>query len=83
MKYQKLCIKVPRMSPKNFRKISHPELELSKFVLFQKESKPNNRLTDIHDFQNYLVQVYNHHRNASKKFQMDISYRTGDIPIFV
>ena len=33
--------------------------------------------------QNYLEQVYQHPRNVSIDIQKDISFRAGDIPIFV
>ena len=42
---------------------------------------PTTRLTDIQKNQNYLELVYQHVRNASKKFQKDISSRTGDMPL--
>ena len=48
-------------------------------------SKEVSQLTDWHIQQitNYLDLVYKHSREASKKFQKDISSRTGDIIIFV
>ena len=40
-------------------------------------------LTDIQKICKCLELVYKPLRNVSKKFQKDISSRTGDIPIFV
>ena len=53
--------------------------DIPKFVRFHQASMPTTRLTDIHKNQNYLEQLYQHLRNVSKKFQKDISSRTGDI----
>ena len=39
-------------------------------------------MTDILDIQNYLELVCQHQRNVAKKFQKDILYRSGDIPIW-
>ena len=74
--------------PKNISKkiprdISSRTGDIPIFVLFQKGSKPTNRLTDIQEIQNYLEIVYQHPRNVSKKIQKDILSGTGDIPIFV
>ena len=41
-----------------------------------------NRQTDIQEFRNYLEIVYKRPRNASKRFQKDISSRTKDINQF-
>ena len=37
----------------------------------------------IQEICNYLEKVYKHLRTVPKKFQKDISFRTGDIPKFV
>ena len=78
------------MPPKNFRKISHPELKISlNLSNFSKEvsqlllSKPTNRLTDKQKNCKCLELMYKHQRNFPKKFQKDISSRTEDIPILV
>ena len=70
------------MSQKNFRKISHPKLEISLYQPnFSKAVSQTNRLTDIQEIRKHLEIVYKHIRNVSKKIQKDISSRTGDIPL--
>ena len=70
------------MSPKTIRKISCPELEISQYLCnLSKESKSTNRLTDIQEISNNLEIVQKYPGNVTKKFQKDISSRTGDIPI--
>merc|ERR1711954_465142 len=68
------------MSPKNFRKISYPELEISQYLC--NFSKKVTQLTDIQEICNYLELVYKHPRNVSKRFQKDSSSRTKDIKQF-
>ena len=70
------------MSPENFRKTSLPELQISLYLSnFRKEEG------QITDWQTYKKNLNNmeigqkYPGNVSKKFQKDISSRTGDIPI--
>ena len=65
------------MSPENLRKIAHSELEISTINILS----VRNRLTDIQEILNYSELVNKHLRNVSKRFQKDISSRSGDIPI--
>ena len=55
--------------------------DIPKFVIFHQGSMPTTRLTDIQTNLNYFDPVYQHLRKVSKKFQKDISFRTGDIPL--
>ena len=54
---------------------------IPKFVRSHQGSMPTTRLTDIQTNLNYLYPVYQHLRKVSKKFQKDISSRTGDITL--
>ena len=57
------------MSPNNFRKISHPELEISLYLYnFSKDVSELMTLTDIEEIQKYLKLVYKHPMNVSKEF---------------
>ena len=72
------------MSPKDSRKVYHPELEIP--IYLSNFSKEIRQITDQHTYKknhNYLELVYQHPRNVSKEFQKDISPRTGYIFIFV
>ena len=61
--------------------ISSRAVNIPKFVIFHQGSMPTTRLTDIQTNLNYFDPVYQHLRKVSKKFQKDISFRTGDIPL--
>ena len=77
------CTNISGISPKNFRKISHPGQEISLCrPHFSKEVSQlkTDRQTKIC---NYLEKVYNYLRNVSKKFQKDISSRTRYNPLFI
>ena len=61
--------------------ISYRAGDIPKFVRFHWGSMPTTRLTDIQKIQNYLDPVCQCLRNVFKKFQKDVSSRSGDIPL--
>ena len=75
---------IPEMSSKNFRKISHPELDISLYL--SNFSKEVSQLTGwqtykkIRKIWNWCTKVP---KNVTKKFQKDLSSRSGVIPICV
>ena len=70
------------MSPRNFRKISHPELELSLYLYnISKEVSQLIRLTDLQEFQNYLELACQHTRNVKKN--SEISHPEQDISLYM
>ena len=82
--YLEQVYKHPRnLSIKIQKDISSRAGDIPKFVIFHQGSMPTTRLTDIQTNLNYFDPVYQHLRKVSKKFQKDISFRTGDIPKFV
>ena len=54
---------------KNFRKISHPKIEVSPFLSDFSKEVTNNRLTDIQEIQYYFQLVCKHPRSVSKNFK--------------
>ena len=69
------------VSIKNQKDISYTAGNIPKFVRFHWGSMPTTRLTDIQKIQNYLDPVCQCLRNVFKKFQKDVSSRSGDIPL--
>ena len=68
---------------KDYRKISHPELDISLFLsIFSKEV---SQLTDWEIYKKFRIiwKWCNNILGVSKKIQKDSSFRTRDIPIFV
>jgi len=78
------CTNIPGMPPKNFRKISHTELEISLYL--SNFSKKVSQLTDWQTYKKFRI-IWNKCTNIPgvppKKFQKDILSRSGDILIFV
>ena len=80
---QKQSKNIPGMSPTYFRKISHPEQEISLF--WPTINKEVNQLTDQQTnkkFSNIWKQCANI-PEMCQKIQGDISVRADDMPIFV
>ena len=74
------------MSPKKFRKISHPELEISLHLsCFSKEISQLKDWQTYKKIQNYLEKVYQHPRNVSNQIknrsypELEISQYSCDI----
>ena len=63
--------------------ISSRAEDISKFVGFHQGSMLTTRLIDLQNNQIVLEPVYQHLRNVSKTFQIYISSRIWDIPLFV
>ena len=69
----------PGVSPENFKKIAHLELEIVKINLIS-VSKWGNEQTDRHTRNMKLFEVlYKNPRNVSRKFEKSSASRTGDI----
>ena len=71
------------MSPKISKSISHLGVEITPYLSNLSKEIATNRLTDIKKYQNYLEIVYQSPESVPKKFQIDISSRTGVIYFFV
>ena len=79
----KKCTNILRMPPKNFRKISHPGLEISQYLC--NFSKKVSQVTDWQTYKKFWI-IWNLCTNIpgmSQKNQKDISSWTGDIPLYV
>ena len=77
-----MCKNIPELSPNIFRKIYHPGQEIS--LYWPNFSKNISQLTDKQTKNcDYLEIVYKDPRIVAKKFQEDVSSRTGDIHTFV
>ena len=79
------------MSPKDFRKICHPEAKILNSLVncahsdgqtVRTRCRADPTSSGSSKNQNYLENVYQSPENVSKKFQQDISSRTGDIPLY-
>ena len=71
------------VSIKNQKDISSRAGDIPKFVGFHQGSMPTTRLTDIQTNLNFFGYSVPTPQEGLKKFEKDISSRTGDIPIFV